>query len=153
MAQVQHGGGGPAGRDKSPCKRHFCLWVDWLIGFYEEREKAMCQLCVDCKKCDRKKQLQGGLCGGHKKDRASPELRGAGIFCGWGFCPAELPVIIYQVKPDRFLAGFLPLLFLPISQLFTFEFQKTTLGCGVAVAEGIKAFAVKHCGDFAPQLN
>ena len=25
-----------------------------------------------------------------------------GIFCGWGFCPAELPVINLQAKPDRF---------------------------------------------------
>ena len=22
----------------------FALWVDWLIDFFEEREKAMCQL-------------------------------------------------------------------------------------------------------------
>jgi len=40
-----------------------------------------------CKKCDRKKQQQGGLCGSRQKDRASPEVRGAGIFGGWGFCP------------------------------------------------------------------
>jgi len=25
-----------------------------------------------------------------------------GIFWGWGFCPAELPVMSFQVKPDRF---------------------------------------------------
>jgi hypothetical protein len=37
-----------------------------------------------CKKCDRKKQQQGGLCGSRQKDRASPEVRGAGIFGGWG---------------------------------------------------------------------
>jgi len=41
------------------CKRLFCLWVDWLIDFFEEREKAMCQMSVDCKKCDRKKQQKG----------------------------------------------------------------------------------------------
>lgn len=70
------------------------LCVDWLIDFFEEREKAMCQLWVDCKKCDRKKQQKGGLCGSRQKDRASPEVRGAGIFGGWGFCPAELTVII-----------------------------------------------------------
>jgi len=40
-----------------------------------------------------------------------------------------------------------------MKQIFTFELQKTPLGCGVAVAESIKAFAVKHCSDFAPQLN
>jgi len=37
----------------------FALWVDWLIDFFEEREKAMCQIWVECKKCDRKKQQQG----------------------------------------------------------------------------------------------
>jgi hypothetical protein len=41
----------------------------------------------------------------------------------------------------------------PYLFIFTFEFQKTPLGCGVAVAEGIKAFTVKDCSDFAPQLN
>jgi hypothetical protein len=25
-----------------------------------------------------------------------------GIFCGWGFCPAELPEINFLAKPDRF---------------------------------------------------
>jgi len=30
-----------------------------------------------CKKCDRKKQLQGGLCGGRQKDFVSPALRHA----------------------------------------------------------------------------
>ena len=44
----------------------------------------MCQMRVDCKKCDRKKQQQGGLRGGRQKDRASPEVRGAGIFGGRG---------------------------------------------------------------------
>lgn len=53
------------------------------------------------KKYDRKKTTKGGLCGSHKKDRASHEVRMAGIFCGWGFCPAELPVINEQVKPDH----------------------------------------------------
>ena len=40
-----------------------------------------------CKKCDRKKTTKRGLCGSRQKDRASPEVRGAGIFGGWGFCP------------------------------------------------------------------
>ena len=31
-----------------------------------------------------KKQQKGGLCGSRQKDRASPEVRGAGIFGGWG---------------------------------------------------------------------
>ena len=72
------------------CKRLFCLWVDWLIDFFEEREKAMCQMCVGCKKCDRKKQQQGGLCGGRQKDCASPALRHAqrADEKGWGFLAA-----------------------------------------------------------------
>jgi hypothetical protein len=51
-----------------------------------------------------KKQQQGGLCGSRQKDRASHEVRRAGIFGGWGFCSAELPVMKFQAKPDRFLA-------------------------------------------------
>ncbi|MFZ4726264.1 MAG: hypothetical protein ACOYMD_12555, partial [Paludibacter sp.] len=82
LAQVQHGGGGPAlERDKSPCLISFLLlWVDWLIDFFEEREKVMCQMWVDCKKCDRKKQQQGGMRGGRQKDCANPEVRGVRIF-------------------------------------------------------------------------
>jgi hypothetical protein len=37
-----------------------------------------------CKKYDRKKTTKRGLCGSHKKDRASHEVRMVGIFCGWG---------------------------------------------------------------------
>jgi hypothetical protein len=39
-----------------------------------------------------------------QKDRASHEVRMVGIIWGWGFCPAELPVINFQAKPDRFKA-------------------------------------------------
>ena len=88
----------------------FASWVDWLIDFFEEREKAMCQLCVDCKKCDRKKQQKGGLRWGRQKECASPALRHAqrADEKGWGFLPAggrpaELPVIYFQVKPDLWL--------------------------------------------------
>jgi len=39
----------------------FALRVDWLFDFFEERKKSnVPTLCVDCKKCDRKKQQQGG---------------------------------------------------------------------------------------------
>jgi hypothetical protein len=58
LAQVQQGGGGWS------ANVFFALCMNWLIDFFEEREKAMCQMWVDCKKCDRKKQQQGGLCGG-----------------------------------------------------------------------------------------
>ena len=64
-------------------------------------KKHHCERRVDCKKCDRKKTTKRGLCGSHKKDRASHEERMVGIFCGWGYCLAELPVIIFQAKPDR----------------------------------------------------
>jgi len=78
-----------------------CGW-DWLIDFFEEREKAMCQISVDCKKCDRKKQQQGGLCGSRQKDRASPEVRGAGIFVGWCLtCGAARNLL--TGLPERFL--------------------------------------------------
>jgi len=38
LAQVQHGGGGWS------ANVFFASWVDWLIDFFEEREKAMCQI-------------------------------------------------------------------------------------------------------------
>jgi hypothetical protein len=44
-----------------------------------------------CKKCDRKKQQQGGLCGSRQKDRASHEVRMVGIFGGWGFALRSCP--------------------------------------------------------------
>jgi len=69
------------------CKRLFCLCEDWLIDLFEEREKAMCQMWVDCKKCDKKKQQQGGLCGGRQKDYANPEVRGVRIFACRGLYP------------------------------------------------------------------
>ena len=54
-----------------------------------------------CKMCDRKKQQQGGLCGSRQKDRASPEVRGAGIFGGWGLtCGAARNKL--SGLPDRF---------------------------------------------------
>jgi len=56
LAQVQHGGGG------------------WSANVF----------FALCKKCDRKKQQQGGLCGSLQKDRASHEVRMVGIFAGWG---------------------------------------------------------------------
>ena len=49
------------------------------------------------------KKMSRGLCESHKKDRASHEERMVGIFYGWGYCPVELPIIYFQVKPDRYL--------------------------------------------------
>jgi len=56
------------------CKRLFCNPLPpWKGG--------------TAKSVTEKKQQQGGLCGSRQKDRASPEVRGTGIFGGWGFCP------------------------------------------------------------------
>ena len=69
------------------------------------------------------------MCGGRQKDCANPEERGVRIYfvnpgCAWqslnkfssalagtgflpaGGCPAELPVMNFQVKPDRLLLDF-----------------------------------------------
>jgi hypothetical protein len=43
------------------------------------------------------------LRGSRQKDRASPEVRGAGIFGGCGYCPAELPIINYQACLAAFI--------------------------------------------------
>jgi len=94
-----HGGGG------WNAQRLFCScgWIETVV-----LKKQHCECRVDCKKCDRKKQQQGGLCGSLQKDCASHEVRMVRIFAGWGLCPAELPVINYQVKPDRFQPNLLP---------------------------------------------
>jgi len=55
-----------------------------------------------------------------------------GIIWGWGFCPAVLPVINFQAKPDRFLPCVL----------------KTTLGCGVAIAGAHKLVILKDLHGF-----
>jgi hypothetical protein len=71
LAQVQHGGGGWS------ANVFFASWVDWLIDFSEEREKAMCQNVRGLQKVWQKKQQQGGLCGGRQKDCASPASTGS----------------------------------------------------------------------------
>ena len=72
-------------RDKSPCLMSFlpCGWIGSLIFLRNEKKSNVPTLCVDCKKCDRKKQQQGGLCGRRNKDRASSEVRTAGIYSAW----------------------------------------------------------------------
>lgn len=77
-------------------------------------------------------------------------------FCLLGIAMVELPVKNYQVKPDRFQPNFFPLYFIStseINQILIFRFQNRPIGCGVAVAEGIKAFTVNDCSDFIPQPN
>jgi hypothetical protein len=54
-----------------------------------------------CKKCDRKKTTTGWIVRRPTKRPCKPRgTRGRG-FLAAGDCPAELPVINYQVKPDR----------------------------------------------------
>jgi len=60
------------------------------------------------------------------------------------------------VKPDRFLRNYISVFFLSAfsnEKWFNIGISKKPLGCGVAVAEGIKAFTVAGSGDFSPQLN
>jgi hypothetical protein len=59
-----------------------CGWIETVV-----LKKQHCELARIAKSVTKKKQQQGGLCGSQQKDRASPEVRGAGIFDGWGFCP------------------------------------------------------------------
>ena len=77
---MQHGGGGPAlDRDKSPCKRFFCYSAKSVT---EKKQRR-----VDCVEAD-------------KKTVQAQRNEGRG-FLAAGDCPAELPVIHFQVKPDR----------------------------------------------------
>jgi len=71
LVQVQHGGGG--------WSANVFLAYGWigLLIFLRNEKKQCAKLCVDCKKCDRKKQMQCGLCGGRQKYCASPALRQA----------------------------------------------------------------------------
>ena len=64
----------------------FCfLWVDWNSGF----EKTSLWKKGWLQKVWQKKATKRGLCGSHKKDCASHEVRMVRIFCGWGLrsCP------------------------------------------------------------------
>ena len=81
---------------------------------------------------------------------------------GWGFLqtgdylPCGASVIYLQVKPDCFPRSYISVYFLSAFAnviWFYIGISKIPLGCGVAVADGIKAFAVAGSGDFAPQLN
>ena len=90
-------------------------------------------------------------------DKLSELEKRGGDFCRLGIiCPAELSVIYLQVKPDCFPRSYISVYFLSAFAnviWFYIGISKIPLGCGVAVADGIKAFAVAGSGDFAPQLN
>ena len=55
----------------------FALWVDWLIDFFEERKKTMCQLAGGLQKVWQRKTNEGWMCGSRNKDRASPASTGS----------------------------------------------------------------------------
>ena len=70
----------------------------------------MCQLWVDCKKCDRKNNSSVDCAEAGKKTvqalrfgMRSELTRKGEDFCLPVVAPAELPGINYQVKPDRFV--------------------------------------------------
>ena len=62
-------------RDKSPYLMSFlpCGWIGSLI-FLRNEKKQCANLCVDCKKCDRKKQQQGGCAEAGIKTVQAPTL-------------------------------------------------------------------------------
>jgi len=80
-----------------------------------------------------------------KKTVQAQRYEGRGFLAAGDSAPAELAVINYQVKPDRFLLSFLPFFFLSISQIpqiFTFKFKTLPFGCGVAVARALKPWQI-----------
>ena len=77
----------------------FCfLWVDWNSGF----EKTSLWKKGWLQKMWQKKTTKRGLCGSHKKRPCKPWGTNGGDFLWLVICPAELPIIYLQVKPDRF---------------------------------------------------
>ena len=78
---MQHSGGGWSANG------FFVLCVDWLIDFFEERGKAMCQISVDCKKCDRKKTTAGWIVRRQAKRLCKPRGTRGEDFCLTGISP------------------------------------------------------------------
>ena len=90
------------------CKRLFCFSAKSVTEKNNRR--------VDCAEADKKtvQALHFDRLSGRQAERADEKGRG---FLAAGDCPAALPVIYFQVKPDRFLSYFLPFLFLSIVQI------------------------------------
>ena len=78
-----------------------CGWIGLLI-FLRNEKKQCANLWVDSKKCDRKKQQQGGCAEATKKTVQAMRYEWWGFFVT-GDCPAELPVINFQALPDRLI--------------------------------------------------
>ena len=72
-----------------------CGWSGLLI-FLRNEKKQCANLCVDCKKCDRKKQQQGGCAEAGIKTVQAVRYERLGFISGWGKKPVELPVIEFQ---------------------------------------------------------
>ena len=72
-----------------------CGWIGLLI--FSRNEKKQCaNLWVDSKKCDRKKQQQGGCAEAGIKTVQAVRYERRGFISGWGKKPVELPVIEFQ---------------------------------------------------------
>ena len=72
-----------------------CGWIGLLI-FLRNEKKQCANLWVDSKKCDRKKQQQGGCAEAGIKTVQAVRYERRGFISGWGKKPAELPVIKLQ---------------------------------------------------------
>ena len=74
-----------------------CGWIGLLI-FLRNEKKQCANLWVDSKKCDRKKQQQGGCAEAGIKTVQAVRYERRGFISGWGKKPlSELPVIEIQV--------------------------------------------------------
>ena len=72
-----------------------CGWIGLLI-FLRNEKKQCANLWVDSKKCDRKKQQQGGCAEAGIKTVQAVRYERRGFISGWGKKPFELPVIEFQ---------------------------------------------------------
>lgn len=72
-----------------------CGWFGLLI-FLRNEKKQCANLWVDSKKCDRKKQQQGGCAEAGIKTVQAVRYERRGFISGWGKKPVELPVIEFQ---------------------------------------------------------
>jgi hypothetical protein len=64
-------------------------------------KKHHCERRVDCKKCDGKRQRSVDCAEATKKTVQTMRYEWWGFFIAGDFCPAELPIIYVQAKPDR----------------------------------------------------
>lgn len=78
-----------------------CVWIGLLI--YLRNEKKQCAKCGWIAKSVTEKNNSRVDCAeAIKKTVQAQRYEGRGFFIAGDYCPAELPVIILQAKPDRF---------------------------------------------------